>query len=179
MGHCRCICLRIFENNSDGTVVFLLKNRTATLTMGENHLNYELCRSAGHYLRSVFPAEFGICRRFCSDLCRGWEVILWCADCMAEGEGFEPPVPFQVQRFSRPPVSTAHASLRACLIRSLAVFISPSHRRLWGLCRGLPQTNGRSIPRTGALLSKSTHVGTGALACAAERPLGTSSTVIC
>src|SRR5271167_2386431 len=31
---------------------------------------------------------------------------------MAEGEGFEPPVPFQVQRFSRPPVSTAHTSLR-------------------------------------------------------------------
>ena len=32
---------------------------------------------------------------------------------MAEGEGFEPPVPFQVQRFSRPPVSTTHTSLRA------------------------------------------------------------------
>ena len=31
---------------------------------------------------------------------------------MAEGEGFEPPVPFQAQRFSRPPVSTAHPSLR-------------------------------------------------------------------
>jgi hypothetical protein len=31
---------------------------------------------------------------------------------LAEGEGFEPPVPFQVQRFSRPPVSTAHPSLR-------------------------------------------------------------------
>jgi hypothetical protein len=31
---------------------------------------------------------------------------------MAEGEGFEPPVPVRVQRFSRPPVSTAHASLR-------------------------------------------------------------------
>jgi hypothetical protein len=34
---------------------------------------------------------------------------------MAEGEGFEPPVPFQVQRFSRPPVSTAHTSLRVSL----------------------------------------------------------------
>jgi hypothetical protein len=32
--------------------------------------------------------------------------------CMAEGEGFEPPVRFPVQWFSRPPVSTAHASLR-------------------------------------------------------------------
>ena len=31
---------------------------------------------------------------------------------VAEGEGFEPPVPFQVQRFSRPPVSTTHTSLR-------------------------------------------------------------------
>jgi hypothetical protein len=33
-------------------------------------------------------------------------------DLMAEGEGFEPPVPLQAQRFSRPPVSTAHPSLR-------------------------------------------------------------------
>jgi hypothetical protein len=32
---------------------------------------------------------------------------------VAEGEGFEPPVRFPVQWFSRPPVSTAHASLRA------------------------------------------------------------------
>lgn len=31
---------------------------------------------------------------------------------MAEGEGFEPPVPAKAQRFSRPPVSTAHPSLR-------------------------------------------------------------------
>ena len=31
---------------------------------------------------------------------------------MAEGEGFEPPVPFRVHRFSRPTVSTAHTSLR-------------------------------------------------------------------
>ena len=31
---------------------------------------------------------------------------------LAEGEGFEPPVPFPVQWFSRPPVSTTHASLR-------------------------------------------------------------------
>ena len=35
---------------------------------------------------------------------------------MAEGEGFAPPVPVKVQRFSRPPVSTAHASLRAAFI---------------------------------------------------------------
>src|SRR5215472_3464276 len=31
---------------------------------------------------------------------------------MAEGEGFEPPIPFQVYRFSRPTVSTAHTPLR-------------------------------------------------------------------
>jgi hypothetical protein len=33
-------------------------------------------------------------------------------DEMAEGEGFEPPLPVKVKRFSRPPVSTAHTSLR-------------------------------------------------------------------
>src|SRR5271167_1725848 len=38
--------------------------------------------------------------------------VLCNRDCMAEGEGFEPPVRFPVQWFSRPPVSTAHASLR-------------------------------------------------------------------
>ena len=32
---------------------------------------------------------------------------------LAEGEGFEPPIPFRVQRFSRPPPSTARPSLRA------------------------------------------------------------------
>jgi hypothetical protein len=31
---------------------------------------------------------------------------------MAEGEGFEPPLPARVKRFSRPPVSTTHTSLR-------------------------------------------------------------------
>src|SRR2546428_12541996 len=31
---------------------------------------------------------------------------------IAEEEGFEPPVRFPVQRFSRPPVSTAHPFLR-------------------------------------------------------------------
>src|SRR5688572_6011287 len=32
---------------------------------------------------------------------------------VAEGEGFEPPIPFRVQRFSRPPPSTARPSLRS------------------------------------------------------------------
>ncbi len=40
---------------------------------------------------------------------------------VAEGEGFEPPVPFRVQRFSRPPVSTAHTSLRVRVCDSLPV----------------------------------------------------------
>src|SRR6476619_7488619 len=31
---------------------------------------------------------------------------------LAEGEGFEPPVPFRVQWFSRPPPSTTRPSLR-------------------------------------------------------------------
>jgi hypothetical protein len=31
---------------------------------------------------------------------------------VAEEEGFEPPGPLRAQRFSRPPVSTAHALLR-------------------------------------------------------------------
>jgi hypothetical protein len=31
---------------------------------------------------------------------------------MAEREGFEPPIPFRVYRFSRPTVSTAHTPLR-------------------------------------------------------------------
>lgn len=40
---------------------------------------------------------------------------------MAEGEGFEPPLPFRVKRFSRPPVSTAHTSLRVAGTHSLSV----------------------------------------------------------
>ena len=41
---------------------------------------------------------------------------------MAEGEGFEPPEPFPVQWFSRPPPSTTRPSLR--------VEMSPDFRRL-------------------------------------------------
>src|SRR5437764_8745623 len=36
--------------------------------------------------------------------------------CLAEREGFEPPVPFRVHRFSRPTVSTAHTPLRVRLL---------------------------------------------------------------
>jgi hypothetical protein len=41
---------------------------------------------------------------------------------MAEGEGFEPPVRFPAQRFSRPPVSTTHTSLRVSRVNSLPAF---------------------------------------------------------
>ena len=66
--------------------------------------------------------------------------FLCTADCVAEGEGFEPPVPFQVQRFSRPPVSTTHTSLQP--IESTPVDSSPtlsnhhteSHFRVSGPC---------------------------------------------
>jgi hypothetical protein len=47
---------------------------------------------------------------------------------MAEGEGFEPPVPFQAQRFSRPPVSTAHPSLRNRGITLFEAFHTESFR---------------------------------------------------
>ncbi len=40
-----------------------------------------------------------------------WQVAQ-CQRILAEREGFEPPVAFRPQRFSRPPVSTAHAPLR-------------------------------------------------------------------
>src|SRR6202000_1082020 len=36
---------------------------------------------------------------------------------MAEGEGFEPPLPVRAKRFSRPPVSTTHTSLRVVGLR--------------------------------------------------------------
>jgi hypothetical protein len=44
---------------------------------------------------------------------------------MAEGEGFEPPLPVRVKRFSRPPVSTAHTSLRMSGINSLPALKAP------------------------------------------------------
>lgn len=43
-----------------------------------------------------------------------------------EAEGFEPPVPSQVQRFSRPPLSTTQPHLQAKLLR-----ISATKRNLF------------------------------------------------
>ncbi len=48
---------------------------------------------------------------------------------MAEGEGFEPPVPFQAQRFSRPSVSTAHPSLRG--VAGLSSIVRPKGISEW------------------------------------------------
>lgn len=53
---------------------------------------------------------------------------------MAEGEGFEPPLPFRVKRFSRPPVSTTHTSLR---VRVYQQFISIENCHAWPLQRPL------------------------------------------
>src|SRR3954466_13200504 len=39
---------------------------------------------------------------------------------LAEGEGFEPPVPFRVQWFSRPPPSTTRPSLRVVIIAAFS-----------------------------------------------------------
>jgi hypothetical protein len=58
-----------------------------------------LCSRSGQQERAGSPVSVAKC--------------FYCNRLMAEGEGFEPPVPFQVQRFSRPPVSTTHTSLRA------------------------------------------------------------------
>src|SRR5665213_2676519 len=41
---------------------------------------------------------------------------------LAEEEGFEPPEPFRVQRFSRPPVSTTHPFLRSLSYLLQALF---------------------------------------------------------
>lgn len=51
---------------------------------------------------------------------------------LAEGEGFEPPVPFQAQRFSRPPVSTTHPSLRLLARADLIVKANSAWRRVLG-----------------------------------------------
>ena len=45
----------------------------------------------------------------------GWTGTGMVAGEVAEGEGFEPPLDFRPKRFSRPPVSTTHTSLRGGL----------------------------------------------------------------
>ena len=47
-------------------------------------------------------------------------MILCGDDCVAESEGFEPPIPFRVCRFSRPVPSTTRPTLRLKAVRSSA-----------------------------------------------------------
>src|ERR1039457_1072227 len=54
---------------------------------------------AGHFLRSALRERFAITAKS-SDFTRIAGCFLCSADCVAEGEGFEPPVPFRVHRFS-------------------------------------------------------------------------------
>ena len=54
------------------------------------------------------------------------------AKLMAEGEGFEPPVRFPAQRFSRPPVSTTHTSLRRAYPLSHSILCSIFGGRYFG-----------------------------------------------
>ena len=44
------------------------------------------------------------------------------SEAVAEGEGFEPPLPVRAKRFSRPPVSTTHTSLRVGRLCGAATF---------------------------------------------------------
>jgi hypothetical protein len=50
------------------------------------------------------------------------------ADCLAEREGFEPPIPVKVCPLSRRIVSTTHAPLRAVKIRGLLIILSGAAR---------------------------------------------------
>jgi hypothetical protein len=70
------------------------------------------------------------------------KMSLWCAKyrslykTLAEEEGFEPPGPLRAQRFSRPPVSTAHALLRMVIGAETvgAVGVEPTTNGLKGRC---------------------------------------------
>jgi hypothetical protein len=64
---------------------------------------------------SRFLAFYGLTGRIVVTPCSNMQAVLTEMGRkidMAEREGFEPPVPFQVQQFSRLPVSTAHTPLR-------------------------------------------------------------------
>jgi hypothetical protein len=54
---------------------------------------------------------------------------------LAEGEGFEPPVPFPVQWFSRPPVSTTHTSLRSVILFGKMSLVHQEQQQVLGLGR--------------------------------------------
>ena len=66
---------------------------------------------------------------------------------LAEGEGFEPPLPLRVKRFSRPPVSTAHTSLRG---RRSSVY------QRWTAAQGIRRSAGK---RSGPAVSRAPQAG--------------------
>ena len=63
------------------------------------------------------------------------------SDCLAEREGFEPPIPFQVCRFSRPVPSTTRPPLR--LLRS---FATPRNRKGGNCSTTHPSLRGNTLP---------------------------------
>ena len=83
-------------------------------------------RFAGRYPpgeQSTYPQQVVRCQSF---VVSDWTVPDSLGKVLAEGEGFEPPVPFRVQRFSRPPVSTAHPSLRGRGVAVALVYCMPA-----------------------------------------------------
>src|ERR1700719_2090477 len=88
---------------------------------------------AGHFPWSSLRAQVKELLRFCAIFGTKQPYFSAAHDCLAEREGFEPPVPFPVQRFSRPPVSTTHTSLRGLSHQQFSSIPKPSHWQLWGL----------------------------------------------
>ena len=65
---------------------------------------------------------------------------------LAEGEGFEPPLRFPVKRFSRPPVSTTHTSLRTLV--GWASYTPPSSADTELIPQDRPSIRSAVSPRT-------------------------------
>ena len=62
------------------------------------------CKSGGTFSLVPIEGESRVIAAISSDSQRNAAGFLCIPDCLAEGEGFEPPVPFRVQQFSRLPV---------------------------------------------------------------------------
>ena len=74
-----------------------------------------------------------------------------CYGQMAESEGFEPPVPLRAQRFSRPPVSTAHPALQPIDTNQLTIETD--------LCSSLPLVSDSAESRARAAILVSSGSG--------------------
>jgi hypothetical protein len=88
-----------------------------TMSSREKRTKPCLRDSVGQFLRSGVSVRLAELRLFSAILRATYLGFLFNPDCVAEGEGFEPPVPFQVQQFSRLPVSTTHTSLRSSTLQ--------------------------------------------------------------